>query len=190
MVGIAVLLSLAIVLTLISNSIRIGSIEINLSLIPIVLASILYGPWAGLLIGVVNGGLVLIAPGTAAFLAINAPATVALCLIKTGFAGFLAGWAFKLASKWKLSFAVILSAIIVPVCNTGIFMLFVLLFFGELLGAIVSIMLLINFGIELGINIALGTTLVYLVRYFFARYPEFEHLQPVVNDKIVATNDK
>ncbi len=172
-VGTALLAALTIILTFISNQIRIGNIEINLSLIPIALASILYGPWYGLFIGLINGGLVLVAPGTSAFFAINPVLTIFTCLLKTGLGGVIAGLLFKLINRKNFKVAIVVSSLSVPFINTGLFVLFCLIGFNELFGAIVTIFLLINFAIELAINIILAPTIVFLIKQYFKNHQDY-----------------
>lgn len=67
MTGIAMLAVLVCIFALISNYITIGSVNITLSLIPIVIGAIVFGPLAGFILGLVNGVMVLLAPSTALF---------------------------------------------------------------------------------------------------------------------------
>jgi thiamine transporter ThiT len=162
MAGNAILAALTAILTYVSNFLSIGVASFNLSLIPIVLAAILYGPWSGLFMGLVNGGIVLI--GASYFLAMNVPATIILCLLKTGLAGLIAGFAYKLISKKNWKVGVIVATIITPCINTGIFCIGSLLFYGEHLAEFLNIYILFNFLIELGINIVLVPSILYVVK--------------------------
>lgn len=163
--GIGVCIALTIVLSVVSNYIQIGSISINLSLIPIALAGILFGPLAGLLVGVINGAFVLLAPSTGAFFAINLGGTIVTCLTKTGLAGLVSGLLFLPFKKYP-KVGSIVSSLSVPVINTGLFMLFSLIFFGEIMGTIISIFVLINFAIELAVTIVLSSFLYHVVVLF------------------------
>ena len=166
--GLAILIALEVGLCFLSNYVTIGTVNLNLALIPIVIGACLYGPLAGLALGLINGIIVIIAPGTAAFTAQNALATVILCLVKTGLAGLLAGFVYKALRKANDFVAVLLASIVVPVVNTGLFILGVFLFFMPLYqqwageGAnvyafVISTTLTINFLIELAINVVLST---------------------------------
>ena len=55
MVGIAVLAALVVVLQLLSSVIKIGTVSITLTLIPIVVGAAFYGPGAGAILGTVFG---------------------------------------------------------------------------------------------------------------------------------------
>ena len=52
MVGIAVLAALVVVLQLLSSVIKIGTVSITLTLIPIVVGAAFYGPGAGAILGI------------------------------------------------------------------------------------------------------------------------------------------
>ena len=60
MVGIAVLSALVVVLQLLSSVIKIGTVSITLTLIPIVVGAAFYGPGAGAILGTVFGLVVYI----------------------------------------------------------------------------------------------------------------------------------
>ena len=60
MVGIAVLAALVVVLQLLSSVIKIGTVSITLTLIPIVVGAAFYGPGAGAILGTVFGLVVYI----------------------------------------------------------------------------------------------------------------------------------
>ena len=59
----AMLTALTVIFQFIGNQIVIGPVSINLSLLPIAIGAILYGPLVGLFLGMVNGALVLLGPG-------------------------------------------------------------------------------------------------------------------------------
>ena len=119
MAGTAVLAALIFIFQIIGNYVSIAGISINLALIPIAIGAILYGPWSGLLLGAINGICVL--PGSGLFLSINPFLTVLVCILKTGLAGFIAGWLFKLFKNKATVPGMFICSFIVPVINTGIF---------------------------------------------------------------------
>ena len=122
--GVAVLLAIEIVLQTIGNYISLGPISINLSLIPIALGAIMYGPFAGALLGFINGVVVLFAPSTQALFLAYAPlGTVITCLLKCTIAGLVAGFAYKLIAKKNSLLAAIIASLLVPIINTGLFAL-------------------------------------------------------------------
>ena len=117
-VGTGILAALTVVLSFIN--IPINGTPLNLALLPIAIAAILYGKTSGLFIGLVNGVIVLMY-AAGGYLAINPVATVFLCLLKSGLAGFISGVIFQLSKNKNEHFAVILATIIVPIINTSIF---------------------------------------------------------------------
>ena len=129
MAGTAVLAALIFIFQIIGNYVSIAGISINLALIPIAIGAILYGPWEGLLLGVINGVCVL--PGSGLFLGINLWATIIVCMLKTGLAGFVAGWLFKLFKGKNIIIGMVICSLIVPIINTGIFSLFALTVFKD-----------------------------------------------------------
>ena len=153
--GLSILIGLAIALTFLSNYIPTGVVNINLVLIVIVIAACIYGPIGGAVIGFVNGVIMIFAPGTlTVFMPYNPLVTILLCITKTTVAGIVSGLIFKLLSKKKDFLASVLSSIVVPIVNTGIFIIGATLFFlniefwqGSFTKMITSI-LTINFLIE------------------------------------------
>lgn len=127
----AVLVALVVVLQLWGSVIPIGSAGLNLSfvLIPITLGAILLGPVAGLILGFVFGFVVLMTgvAGTNFFTAYvlnDSPVfTVFTVLLKGMVAGFVAGILYKVISKKNKLVAVFVAAAVVPILNTGIFIL-------------------------------------------------------------------
>ena len=94
MVGVASLAAIVAVLQLIANYITFGPVSITLALIPLIIGSILYGPKKGALLGGLMGVIILTAPSTGSFLAINPIVTVILCVVKTAVAGVVSGYLF------------------------------------------------------------------------------------------------
>lgn len=166
-------MALVIVLQLLSNYVSFGPVSITLSLIPIVVGSILFGPISGAILGLANGAIILTAPSTSAFLSYNLGATVAVCLIKTTLAGFLSGLVYKLLAKNHHRLGVILSSILAPIVNTGIFTIFCFtIFYGLFQGAagetsVVSYVFLtvlgLNFIVEFSINAILSPVVLYII---------------------------
>ena len=122
--GVAILLAIEIVLQTIGNFIP-GEITVNLSLIPIAIGAMVYGPFAGAFLGLCNGAMVFAAPDTQAFFFNNAPiGTVITCFTKTTIAGAISGLIFK-AFKGKHTYgASIISSLLIPIINTGLFLVF------------------------------------------------------------------
>ena len=139
------LLALEIVLQTIGNYLQFGLVNINLSLIPIVLAAVLCGPISGGILGFFNGLMALLSPSTLAiFMPVNPAGTVLVCLLKCALAGVAAAFVYDLfrkIGKNRFLFNTIglfVASAIVPVINTGLFALGALVFFQDLLKANIS----------------------------------------------------
>lgn len=124
-----VLCALILVLQLALGTVTIGQVQLNFSLIPIVLGAVLIGPVAGAFLGFVSGLIVLIQLITVPTLfnttlwTYNPVVTTLICLIKTTAAGGVAGILYKVISKKSELAAVFAASAVVPVINTGLFIL-------------------------------------------------------------------
>ena len=159
-VTLAIFISFEIVLVMISNYINIGTVNINLALIPICIAAIILGPLAGFVVGIVNGLLTLISPSTIAiFMPLSPFGTVLVCLFKTALAGLISGFIYRALVKIKLKpvyavtdtnsnvqsyvsnfktrnlIAMIVSSLCVPIINTGLFSAGAFIFFQDFLNS-------------------------------------------------------
>ncbi len=170
MVGNALLIALTVVFTLISNNIPIAGISINLSLITIAVAAILFGKVSGLVVGLVNGALVMLS--AAPFFAINPVATVFVCLLKSSLAGLIAAIVYKLFLKINEHVGVILATILVPIINTSLFIIGSLLFFNGVFGELITLFVAANFIIEFIINLLLSPAIYYIVRVYKNKHKE------------------
>ena len=134
-----VLTAVEIALQIVGNFITIGPVSINLSLIPIALGAILYGPLCGAFLGFINGLTVVIAPSTLAiFMPINPIATVFLCILKSTLAGLFAGLIYLPFKKKYQTIGSIIAAMSVPVINTGLFAIGSMLFFQPFLNGVAT----------------------------------------------------
>ena len=157
-------------------SIPVGMFTITLTLVPVMLGAILFGPASGAILGGVFGVVVAIqvitgAAGPASTtMLLQAPVvTVVLCILKGVAAGWVSGLVYQAVMKInKPQLAVILSAVACPIVNTGIFCLGLTVFYnnllnewaiaGEFANAITFIFLGLiglNFVIEFAINVLL-----------------------------------
>ena len=137
--AIGVLTAIEITLQIIGNFITLGPVSINLCLIPIAIGAILYGPLAGAFLGAVNGVAVIFAPSTlAVFMPINPVATIIICLLKSTIAGFVSGLVFLLFKNKNETLGSILTSIILPIINTGLFAIGSLIFFRPFLDAVAT----------------------------------------------------
>lgn len=125
--GTGVLLALVIVLQAFGGTVSIGAVQLNFTLIPIVLGAIVFGPWIGGFLGLACGVVVLIQViiGAVPFYALiwtNDPiATTLTCLVKTTAAGIVAGFIYEWISKKNSLVAVFVASGIVPIVNTALF---------------------------------------------------------------------
>lgn len=165
-VGNALLIALTVVFTMINIPITPG-VSLNLSLVTIALASIIYGWKSGLFVGLVNGALVIISAGI--FLAENPVATIIICLLKSGVAGLISGLLFNLIKGKNEIIAVLLASLIIPIVNTSIYVLGIYLFFSyEFFIAVLPSLL--NFAIEVAVSILLSPTVYYVLKVFKQRH--------------------
>ena len=120
--GMAILTAIVVVLQLLGSFIRFGPFSISLVLVPIVVGAALYGAAGGAWLGFVFGVTVLLSGDAGVFLAVNAPGTILTVLLKGTIAGLCAGTVYSLMERAGELPAVIASAVICPVVNTGIFL--------------------------------------------------------------------
>lgn len=127
----ALLTALVIALQYVSMAIRTGTFSITLALIPIVIGAISCGKGMGAWLGMVFGITVLATGDAAPFMMVNIPGTIITVLLKGTACGFFAGLVYEIFEKIisKPYIAGIISAIICPVVNTGVFLLGCLVFF-------------------------------------------------------------
>lgn len=173
----AVLVALVVILQLWGSTIPIGTAGLNLSfvLVPVTLGAILLGPVAGLILGFVFGFVVLMTGVTGAnfftaYVLNDSPFfTTVTVLLKGMVAGLVAGILYKLISKKNKYVAVFVAAAVVPILNTGIFILGALCMSGSLKAFVFSYMpeldgrnimyiivvglVTVNFFIEFAINL-------------------------------------
>lgn len=125
----AVLLALVIVLQAVGGTISIGAVQLNFTLIPIVLGAIMFGPWVGGILGFACGVVVLIQVimGSVPFYALiwtNDPIVTTLtCIVKTTAAGLVSGILYQWISKKNALVAMFVASGIVPVVNTLLFII-------------------------------------------------------------------
>ena len=133
-VGTGLLLALEIIFQVIGNYLQFGPVSINLSLVAIVLAAVLYGPLSGAILGFFCGIVILFSPSTIAiFMPVSPVGTVIACLLKTTLAGLVAGFIYKALKNKNQLLGIILASILVPIINTGVFSAITLIFFRPIL---------------------------------------------------------
>ena len=158
------LAAIEVVLQLLSYIIP-TAVNINLSLIPIALGALLMGPIAGGFLGLISGVIVLVSPNTVSvFMAISPFGTILTCLSKTTVAGLVAGFIAKALRNKHDVLGAILASIVIPVINTGMFIIYTYIFFKEGLGlptfaSIFTAFIGINFLFEVVSTLLLGPSL-------------------------------
>lgn len=168
-----ILTAIVAVLQFIGASIKFGTFSISLVLIPIVIGAALCGKWISTWLGFVFGVIVLISGDASLFLAIDPLGTVVTVILKGALAGLVGGIFFELLKKINTYFAVIVSAILVPFTNTGVFLIGCRLFFFETVKEwgtglgfentftyMIVGLVGVNFLLELAINVILSPTVV------------------------------
>ena len=111
----------------------------SLVLIPIVIGAATCGAGIGAWLGLVFGITVLWSGDAAAFLAVNVPGTVITVIVKGVLCGYIAAIVYKAVDNLCSAkvgnnaqyIAVVASAIVCPLVNTGVFLIGCYLFFME-----------------------------------------------------------
>ncbi|MBQ8310150.1 MAG: ECF transporter S component [Clostridia bacterium] len=189
LVGTAVLAAIIVVLQLVASGIKIGPFTITLSLVPIIIGAILFGPVSGAVLGAVFGGMVCISVVTGAdpggFLMFQQlpVLTLFLCLLKSTAAGLVAGLIWRVLQNKNNVLAVTLSAIACPICNTGILCIGILTFYHELatgwaisegfanaFAYVILGMVGLNFIVELVINLVLTPVILRVITIIGKRF--------------------
>lgn len=162
MVGIALLSAIVVVLQLLGSFIHLGPVSITLVLIPIVVGAATFGPAAGAILGFVFSVVVVLQPDTVFFHSISVVGTVLTVFAKGILAGYLSGLVYRALSGINSWLAVIVSAVLCPIVNTGIFFLGCRLFFwdamaqagnGDAFTYVITVMIGINFLAEFATNV-------------------------------------
>ena len=173
----AILTAIVIILQLLGAFIRLGPFSITLVLVPIVIGAAMNGPLVGGWLGFVFGLVVLLSGDAAAFLTVNEIGTIVTVLAKGILAGLFTGFTYKLLEKVNTYLAVMVSAIVCPLVNTGIFLLGCKLFFMDTItewaasagsssvGAYMILGLVgANFLVEMAANVVLAPSVVLLLK--------------------------
>jgi len=176
LVLLALLTALTAVLSYLGGFIRIGGLaSISLTLIPVVLGAALCGPYSGAWLGGVSGVVFFLTADAAFWFGLSIPGTVITVLVKGIAAGFLAGLVYRLLEKFNRYVAVIVSAIVCPVVNTGIFLLGCRIFFMDtvnggaasegmgVFGYLIVFFVGLNFVFELVFNIILSPAILRII---------------------------
>lgn len=177
-----ILVALVVVLQLFASAIPMFGVTLNFSLIPIALAGILLGVIGGTIVGFTCGLVVFITmavlgqePSTAFLFQAQPILLTLMCIGKTTAAGALCGLVFNLLKNRNVHVAVYVGSFIIPVINTGIYMLGIILMkdaaadflklsvsSAGIVFSVVFASIWLNFVLEIAINVIL-TPVVYRV---------------------------
>ena len=183
MVLLALLCAIVAILSYFGGFIKIGGLaSISLTLVPVVLGAALCGPVAGAILGGVSG-VVFFATADAVFwFGLSIPGTIITVMVKGILAGLAAGVVYKLLEKYNRYLAIMVSAVVCPVVNTGIFLIGCLIFFidtvsagavaeGLSLGAYLIIFFVgLNFVFELIVNVILSPAIARIIDVAKSRF--------------------
>lgn len=123
----SVLTALVVIMQAFGASVSFGAVQLNFTLVPIVLGALVSGVCGGAFLGFACGIVVLlqVIAGTVPFYTLiwtETPiAAAATCLLKTTFAGAAAGFLFRKIEKKNKNAAIVIATASVPVINTGLF---------------------------------------------------------------------
>ena len=175
-----ILTALVFVLQMMGQFIKFGPFAISLVLIPIVLGAALCDYKVSTWLGLVFGVAVLASGDAALFLGIDVPGTVITVLAKGTLCGLAAGLVYEALKKVhiKNTLAVMITALVCPVVNTGVFLLGCVVFFLDTIrewgvaGGFTNVaqyliigMVGINFLVELSVNIFLSPVIVRILGF-------------------------
>ena len=173
LVLLALFSAITAVLSYYGGFIKIGGLaSISLTLIPVVIGATLCGPMGGAWLGAVASVIFFATPDAAFWFGLSLPGTVITVMIKGIASGLCAGLVYKLLERFNRYIAVLVSAIVCPVVNTGIFLIGCFLFFFDTVksgaaaeGMSVGMYLIVffvglNFVFELITNIAVSPAMI------------------------------
>ena len=168
----ALLGALVAILSYLGGFIKIGGLaSISLTLIPVVIGAALCGPGAGGFLGAIGGAVFFLTADSVFWLGLSIPGTIITVMVKGYLSGYFAGLVYKALEKKNRYAAVIVSAIVCPVVNTGIFIGGCFLFFLETVKSFAS---------DAGMNIAM-----YLIIFFVGLNFVFELLSNIILSPVI-----
>lgn len=176
LVLLALLSALVAVLSYFGGFIKIGGFaSISLTLVPVVLGAAILGAGAGAWLGAVSGAVFFLTADAVFWLGLSIHGTIITVMVKGIAAGLLAGASYKLLEGVNRYLAIIVSAVVCPIVNTGIFLIGCLIFFMDTvsMGAIAEGMTVggyliiffvgLNFVFELLLNIVVSPALLRII---------------------------
>lgn len=174
----AVMTALVVIMQFIGSSIKVGAFSLSLVLVPIVIGSALCGYKTGAWLGLVFGIVVLLSGDAAAFYSVNVFGTIVTVLAKGLLCGLFSGLVYKLLERKNRYLAVMTSAVVCPLVNTGVFLLGCRIFFMQTVTEwclalnftnVAEYMFLglagVNFILELAVNIILAPLILKIILF-------------------------
>ncbi len=123
LVMMALLTALTILFACLGSFITIGSTNLNLALLPVIIGAALYGCLGGAWLGGVSGLVILISGQAAFFMGMHVAGAIITVMVKGIVSGFCAGLVYKLLKRFNKYAAIFACAAVCPIVNTGIFIL-------------------------------------------------------------------
>ncbi len=180
----ALFTAMVIILQLIGCIPQISANKLSFVLVPIVIGGACLGIGTGIWLGFVFGAVVFIGAlsgldvFTAQLISLNFIGTLSICLVKGMLAGLFSALVFKALKKFNFYVAIIAAAIVAPLVNTSLYCVGMILLFKDtvvsfglnpdasLLTAFgfVFVLVLINFVVELIINVVLCPAVGLVIR--------------------------
>lgn len=191
LVLLSLLTALVAILSYFGGFIKIGGLaSISLTLVPVVLGAAICGPMAGAWLGGVSGVVFFMTVDAVFWFSLSVPGTVITVMIKGILAGYLAGLVYKLLEKHNRYLAIMASAVVAPVVNTGIFLIGCLIFFidtvsagamseGMSLGGYLIVFFVgLNFVFELIVNVVLSPAIARVLDIAEKTFKKKTHTRP------------
>ena len=154
--------------------IPLGQFTISVTISVIVLGAAVYGYLGGGFLGAVSAFAILLNGDAALFYGFNLWLTIIVVMVKGIVSGIAAAFAYNLFKKLNTYIAVIISAIVAPIVNSGIFLVGSILFFFTDIQAmaggqnvvifIIVTFIVSNFIAELILNVILAPVIVRLLK--------------------------
>ena len=176
LVLVALFTALVAILAYFGGFIKIGGLaSISLTLIPVVLGAAMCGPFVGAWLGAVSGAVFFLTADAAFWFGLSIPGTIITVMVKGTLAGLFAGLTYTALEKLNRYLAVLVSAVVAPVVNTGIFLLGSPIFFMDTVsaGALAESMTVggyliiffvgLNFVFELLVNVILSPAILRII---------------------------
>ncbi|MBR5140513.1 MAG: ECF transporter S component [Clostridia bacterium] len=176
LVLISLFTALVAILAYFGGFIKIGGLaSISLTLVPVVLGAAMCGPFVGAWLGGVSGAVFFLTGDAAFWLGLSIHGTIITVMVKGILSGLFAGLVYTLIEKLNRYAAVLVSAIVAPVVNTGIFLIGSLIFFIDTVSAgagaesmsvgayLIIFFVGLNFVFELLVNMLLSPAILRII---------------------------